>query len=103
MKCLLAAVPVDVDAALSLADRGERATICRHLAWQCHRCVRSDNRLEGKRLELLGELVSASAPVAVLINPNGDYAEQQANDLQAGAHRIGRQNSDPESEQRGRH
>jgi hypothetical protein len=32
MKCLLAAVPVDVDAALSLADRGERATICRHLA-----------------------------------------------------------------------
>jgi len=90
MKCLLAAVPVDVDAALSLADRGERATICRHLAWQCHRRVRSDNRLEGKRLELLGELVSASAPVAVLINPKGEYAEQQAKDLQAGAPRIGR-------------
>ena len=47
--------------------------------------------LEGKRLELLGELVSASAPIAVLINPKGDYAERQAKDLQAGAHRIGRQ------------
>jgi putative tryptophan/tyrosine transport system substrate-binding protein len=47
--------------------------------------------LEGKRLELLGELVSASAPVAVLINPKGEYAEQQAKDLQAGAPRIGRQ------------
>jgi putative ABC transport system substrate-binding protein len=47
--------------------------------------------LEGKRLELLSELVPASAPVAVLINPKGDYAEQQAKDLQAGAHGIGRQ------------
>jgi putative ABC transport system substrate-binding protein len=47
--------------------------------------------LEGKRLELLSELVSASAPVAVLINPKGDYAERQTKDLQAGAHRIGRQ------------
>jgi putative ABC transport system substrate-binding protein len=47
--------------------------------------------LEGKRLELLGELVSASAPVAVLINPKAEYAEQQAKDLQEGAHRIGRQ------------
>ena len=47
--------------------------------------------LEGKRLELLSELVSASAPVAVLINPKGDYAEQQAKELQAGAPRIGRQ------------
>jgi putative ABC transport system substrate-binding protein len=47
--------------------------------------------LEGKRLELLGELVSASALVGVLINPKGDYAEQQAKDLQAGAPRIGRQ------------
>src|SRR6516162_4303338 len=47
--------------------------------------------LEGKRLELLGELVSASAPVAVLINPKGEYAEQQAKDLQSGAQRIGRQ------------
>jgi putative ABC transport system substrate-binding protein len=47
--------------------------------------------LEGKRLELLSELVSASAPVAVLINPKGDYAEQQTKDLQTGAHRIGRQ------------
>ena len=47
--------------------------------------------LEGKRLELLGELASASAPVAVLINPKAEYAEQQAKDLQEGAHRIGRQ------------
>jgi len=47
--------------------------------------------LDGKRLELLSELVSASAPVAVLINPKGDYAEQQAKDLQAGADGIGRQ------------
>src|SRR6266699_1721426 len=31
--------------------------------------------LEGKRLELLGELVSASTPVAVLINPKAEYAE----------------------------
>jgi putative tryptophan/tyrosine transport system substrate-binding protein len=38
----------------------------------------------------MGELVSASGPVAVLINPKGDYAEQQAKDLQAGAPRIGR-------------
>jgi putative tryptophan/tyrosine transport system substrate-binding protein len=44
-----------------------------------------------KRLELLGELASASAPVAVLINPKAEYAEQQAKDLQEGAHRIGRQ------------
>jgi putative tryptophan/tyrosine transport system substrate-binding protein len=29
--------------------------------------------------------------VAVLINPKGEYAEQQAKDLQEGAHRIGRQ------------
>src|SRR5262245_13564117 len=47
--------------------------------------------LEGKRLELLVELVSASAPVAVLINPTGEYAEKQAQDLQAAALRIGRQ------------
>jgi hypothetical protein len=47
--------------------------------------------LEGKRLELLGELVSASAPVAALINPKAEYAEQQAKDLQEGAHRISRQ------------
>ena len=32
--------------------------------------------LEGKRLELLGELMSGSAPVGVLINPKGEYAEQ---------------------------
>jgi putative tryptophan/tyrosine transport system substrate-binding protein len=47
--------------------------------------------LEGKRLELLSETVPASAPIAVLINPHGEYAEQQAKDVQAGAPRIGRQ------------
>ena len=47
--------------------------------------------LEGKRLELLSELVPASAPIAVLINPQGDQAEHQAKDVQAGAPRIGRQ------------
>ena len=47
--------------------------------------------LEGKRLELLSEMVPASAPVAVLINPHGEHAEQQAKDVQAAAPRIGRQ------------
>ena len=47
--------------------------------------------LEGKRLELLSEMVPASALVAVLINPHGEHAEQQAKDVQAGAPRIGRQ------------
>jgi len=47
--------------------------------------------LEGKRLELLSEMVPASAPVAVLINPHGEHPEQQAKDLQAAAPRIGRQ------------
>jgi putative ABC transport system substrate-binding protein len=47
--------------------------------------------LEGKRLELLSELVPASAPIAVLINPQNEYAEHQAKDVQAGAPRIGRQ------------
>jgi putative tryptophan/tyrosine transport system substrate-binding protein len=47
--------------------------------------------LEAKRLELLSEMVPASAPVAVLINPRGEHAEQQAKDVQAGAPRIGRQ------------
>jgi putative tryptophan/tyrosine transport system substrate-binding protein len=47
--------------------------------------------LEGKRLELLSEMVPASAPVAVLINPHGEHAEQQAKDVQVGAPRIGRQ------------
>jgi putative ABC transport system substrate-binding protein len=45
--------------------------------------------LDGKRLELLSELVPASAPVAVLINPRSEYAEQQAKDVQAGGSRIG--------------
>jgi len=49
------------------------------------------NELEGKRLELLSELVPASAPIAVLINPQGDLAEHQAKDVQAGGPRIGRQ------------
>jgi putative ABC transport system substrate-binding protein len=47
--------------------------------------------LEGKRLELLSELVPASAPIAVLINPQGEQAEHQVKDVQAGALRIGRQ------------
>ena len=47
--------------------------------------------LEGKQLELLSEMVPASAPVAVLINPHGEHAEQQAKDVQAAAPRIGRQ------------
>jgi len=47
--------------------------------------------LEGKRLELLGQLVPVSAPIAVLINPQGEQAETQAKNLQAGAPRIGRQ------------
>jgi putative tryptophan/tyrosine transport system substrate-binding protein len=46
--------------------------------------------LEGKRLELLSELVPVSAPIAVLINSQGEHAETQAKDLQAGAPRIGR-------------
>jgi ABC-type uncharacterized transport system substrate-binding protein len=47
--------------------------------------------LDGKRLELLSEMVRASVPVAVLINPHSEYAEQQAKDVQAGGARIGRQ------------
>jgi len=47
--------------------------------------------LEGKRLELLSEMVPASVPVAVLINPHGEHAEQQTKDVQAGGVRIGRQ------------
>ena len=47
--------------------------------------------LEGKRLELLSEMVPISVPVAVLINPYGEHAEQQAKDVQAGGPRIGRQ------------
>jgi hypothetical protein len=41
--------------------------------------------LDGKRLELLSEMVPASAFVAVLINPHNEYAEQQAEDVQEGA------------------
>jgi putative tryptophan/tyrosine transport system substrate-binding protein len=47
--------------------------------------------LDGKRLELLSEMVPASAFVAVLINPHNEYAEQQAKDVQEGGSRIGRQ------------
>jgi putative ABC transport system substrate-binding protein len=47
--------------------------------------------LEGKRLELLSEMVPASAPVVALINPHGEHAEQQTKDVQAGGQSIGRQ------------
>src|SRR5215470_8704939 len=47
--------------------------------------------LEGKRLELLSEMVPASAPVVALINPHGEHAEQQTKDVQAGSQSIGRQ------------
>ena len=47
--------------------------------------------LEGKRLELLSELVPASAPIAALINPQGEQAEHQAKDVQAAEPFIGRQ------------
>src|SRR5262247_4318686 len=40
--------------------------------------------LEGKRLELLSEMVPASAPVVALVNPHGEHAEQQTKDVQAG-------------------
>jgi putative ABC transport system substrate-binding protein len=40
--------------------------------------------LDSKRLELLSQLVPASAPIAVLINPQGPHGESQAKDLQAG-------------------
>jgi putative ABC transport system substrate-binding protein len=47
--------------------------------------------LEGKRLELLSELLTASAPIAALINPQGVQAKQQARDVQTAAPLIGRQ------------
>ena len=47
--------------------------------------------LEGKRLELLSELVPASAPIAALINPQGVQAKHQAMDVQAAEPLIGRQ------------
>src|SRR5262245_22770376 len=47
--------------------------------------------LDSKRLELLSQLVPPSAPIVVLINPQGPHGESQAKDLQAGAPRIGRQ------------
>ena len=47
--------------------------------------------LDSKRLEMLSGLVPASSPIGVLINPHGEYAENQAKELQAGATRIGRQ------------
>jgi putative tryptophan/tyrosine transport system substrate-binding protein len=47
--------------------------------------------LESKRLELLSLLVPPSAPIAVLINPQGEHAEHQAIEVQAGAPRIGRE------------
>src|SRR5262245_57736118 len=47
--------------------------------------------LDSKRLEMLSGLVPASAPIGVLINPDGEYAESQAKEVQAGALRIRRQ------------
>jgi putative ABC transport system substrate-binding protein len=46
--------------------------------------------LESKRLELLSIFVSSSAPIAVLINPQGEHAEHQTIDVQSAAPRIGR-------------
>jgi putative ABC transport system substrate-binding protein len=46
--------------------------------------------LESKRLQLLGELVPASALIAVLINPKAVAGESQEKDLQAAAPRLGR-------------
>jgi putative ABC transport system substrate-binding protein len=47
--------------------------------------------LEGKRLQLLSEVVPASASIAVLINVENPASDEQAKDVQAAAARIGRQ------------
>jgi ABC-type uncharacterized transport system substrate-binding protein len=49
------------------------------------------NTLEGKRLELVHELVPTAALIAVLFNPTRSDADTQANDLQAAAHALGKQ------------
>jgi putative ABC transport system substrate-binding protein len=46
--------------------------------------------LESKRLQLLGELVPASALIAVLINPKAGHAESQEKEVQAAAPHLGR-------------
>jgi putative ABC transport system substrate-binding protein len=46
--------------------------------------------LESKRLQLLSELVSASALIAVLINPKTAHAESQEKEVQATAPSLGR-------------
>jgi putative ABC transport system substrate-binding protein len=47
--------------------------------------------LEGKRLQLLHELVPNAAVVGVLLNPTNSTAETQTADVQAAARSIGRQ------------
>ena len=47
--------------------------------------------LEAKRLELLSRVVPATAPIAVLINPDSPVAQNQIKDVQAAAPLIGRQ------------
>ena len=59
--------------------------------------------LEGKRLELLSELVPASAPIAVLINPQGEQAETPGQGRASGGSPHRPANFDPECEQRARH
>jgi putative ABC transport system substrate-binding protein len=46
--------------------------------------------LESKRLQWLSELVRASAPIGVLINPKNAPAESQEKDVQAAAPRLNR-------------
>jgi len=46
--------------------------------------------LEGKRLELLHELVPKNRPVAMLINPTSPQAEEQSKAIQNAAHVVGR-------------
>jgi putative ABC transport system substrate-binding protein len=47
--------------------------------------------LEGKKLELLHELVPKAATIGVLINPSWVHAETQSKDLQAAARTLGLQ------------
>ena len=47
--------------------------------------------LEAKQLELLSRVVPATAPIAVLINPDSPVAQNQIKDVQAAAPLIGRQ------------
>ena len=47
--------------------------------------------LEPKKLELLRELRPNAARIAVLVNPNTQYAENQVNDLKAAARSVGQE------------